>query len=69
MDEKKIPTCSNSALYEIRFQDLITTSKKQVIFKSLKLTHPKERLSYQPKSVVYVLTFMALICTLKGRAL
>ena len=43
MDKKKryLPY-SNSALHEIRFQDLITTGKKQVIFKSLKLTHPRK---------------------------
>ena len=40
--EIKIPTCSNSALHEIRFLVLITTGKKQVIFKSLKLAHPRK---------------------------
>ena len=56
MDEKKIPTCSNSALYEIRFEDLITTSKKQVIFKSLKLTHPRK--GYPTNLKVYLLLWL-----------
>ena len=37
-----VETTLEHNLHEIRFQDLITTGKKQVIFKSLKLTHPRK---------------------------